>query len=68
MLKPMALAEVRNQTGVDMTYEQATEIVSPVNQRSVKQQAVALSQLTWRNTPDHWLRLQAALVILSHKA
>jgi hypothetical protein len=66
-MKPMKLAEVRKHTGRALTYAEAVKLANPVDP-FLRNMAVALSLHSWNNTPQDWLRLEAALVILHHKA
>jgi|GEM_PF-5754578 len=62
-MKRMKLKDVENYTGVtNMTVEAARKFASPGF--GCAQQALALSMMTWRNTPEDWLRLQACLTFL----
>jgi len=66
-MKPMKLADVLKHTGRRLTYEQAVKLANP-GDRFLRNMAVALSLHSWDNTAQDWLRLEAALVILDHKA
>jgi hypothetical protein len=65
-MQPMKLADVRKHTGRKLTYAEAMKIANP-GDRFLRNMAVALSLHAWNNTPEDWLRLEAALVILRHK-
>ena len=65
-MKPMKLAEVRKHTGRRLTYAEAIKLANP-GDPFLCNMAVALSLHSWNNTPQDWLRLEAALVILHHK-
>jgi hypothetical protein len=65
-MKPMKLADVRMHTGRLLTYADAIKLASP-GDPFLRNMAVALSLHSWNNTPQDWLRLEAALVILHHK-
>ena len=65
-MKPMKLADVRKHTGRQLTYEEAIKLANP-GDPFLRNMAVALSLHTWNNTPQDWLRLEAALVILHHR-
>ena len=64
-MKPMKLAEVRKHTGRQLTYAEAVKLA---NHRDpfLRNMAIALSLHSWNNSPQDWLRLEAALVILDH--
>jgi hypothetical protein len=64
-MKPMKLADVRKHTGRELTYAEAVKLVNPGP--FLRNMAVALSLHTWNNTPQDWLRLEAALVIIHHR-
>jgi hypothetical protein len=66
-MKPMNLAEVRKHTGRRLTYAEAVKLANP-GDPFLRNMANALSLHSWSNTPEDWLRLEAALVILRHKA
>src|ERR1700731_2310811 len=65
-MNPLTLAEVRKHTGRQLTYAEAITLANPGGP-FLRNMAVALSLHTWNNTARHWLRLEAALVILHHK-
>ena len=65
-MKPLKLADVRQHTGRQLTYEQAAKLTNP-GDPYLRNMAVALSLHSWNNTAQDWLRLEAALVILDHK-
>jgi hypothetical protein len=65
-MKPLTLAEVRKHTGGLLTYADAIKLARP-GDPFLRNMAVALSLHPWNNTPQDWLRLEAALVILRHK-
>ena len=65
-MKPLTLAEVRKHTGRQLTYADAIKLANP-GDPFLRNMAVALSLHAWNNTPQDWLRLEAALVILRHK-
>jgi hypothetical protein len=65
-MKPMKLADVREHTGRHLTYEEAVKLANP-GDPFLRNMAVALSLHSWNNTPQDWLRLEAALVIIHHK-
>jgi hypothetical protein len=62
-MKPMKLAEVRKHTGRELSYAQATKLANP-GDPFLRNMAIALSLHSWNNTPQDWLRLEAALVII----
>jgi hypothetical protein len=62
-MRPMKLADVRNHTGRQLTYEEAIKYANP-GDTFLRNMAVALSVHSWNNTSQDWLRLEAALVIL----
>lgn len=65
-MKAMKLRDVEDITHIrEMTYAEAIKISGPGF--GCKQQSIALSLMTWRNTREDWLRLQACLVILKHQ-
>ena len=66
-MRPMKLAEVRKHTGRQLTYAEAVELTNP-GDPFLRNMAIALSLHPWNNTPQDWLRLEAALVILHHKS
>jgi hypothetical protein len=66
-MKPMKLADVRKHTGRQLTYEEAIKLANP-GDPFLGNMAVALSIHSWNNTPQDWLRLEAALVILHRVA
>lgn len=62
-MKRMKLKAVEAITGVvNMTPEAARKLASPGF--GCAQQALALSMMTWKNTNEDWLRLQACLTHL----
>jgi hypothetical protein len=63
----MKLAEVRKHTGRRLTYVEAVKLANP-GDPFLRNMAVALSLQSWNNTPQNWLRLEAALVILHHRS
>ena len=65
-MNPMKLTDVRNHTGRTLTYAEAVKLANP-GDPFLRNMAVALSLHSWNNTPQDWLRLEAALVILRHK-
>ena len=65
-MRPLKLAEVRKQTGRQVTYAEAAKLANP-GDPFLRNMAVALSLHTWNNTAQDWLRLEAALVILQQK-
>jgi hypothetical protein len=66
-MKPLRLADVRKHTGRQLTYADAVKLANP-GDPFLHNMAIALSLHSWTNTPQEWLRLEAALVILDHKA
>ncbi len=66
-MRPMRLTEVRKRTGRTLTFAEAVKLANP-GDPVLRNIAVALSLHSWNNTPQDWLRLEAALVILRHKA
>jgi hypothetical protein len=66
-MKPIKLAEVRKHTGRRLTYAEAVKLANPGDPSFLRNMAVALSLHSWNNTPQDWLRLEAALVILHYK-
>ena len=62
----MKLADVRKHTGGQLTYAEAVKLANP-GDPFLRDMAVALWLHSWNNTPQDWLRLEAALVILHHK-
>ena len=65
-MKPMRLPDVRKHTGRTLTYAEAVKLANP-GDPFLRDMAVALWLHSWNNTPQDWLRLEAALVILHHK-
>jgi hypothetical protein len=65
-MKPMKLADVRKHTGSRLTYEEAIKLANP-GDPFLRNMAIALSLHPWNNTPQDWMRLEAALVILRHR-
>jgi len=65
-MKPIKLADVRKHTGRRLTYAEAVKLANP-GDPFLRNMAVARSLHSWNNTPQDWLRLEAALVILHHK-
>jgi hypothetical protein len=65
-MKPMKLADVRKRTGRQLTYAEAIKLANP-GDPFLRNMALALSLHTWNNSPQDWLRLEAALVIVHHK-
>lgn len=65
-MKLMRLADVRKHTGRQLTYAEAVRLANP-GDPFLRNMAVALSLHPWNNTPQDWLRLEAALVILRQK-
>ena len=65
-MNPMKLTDVRKHTGRTLTYAEAVKLANP-GDPFLRNMAVALSLHSWNNTPQDWLRLEAALVILRHK-
>ena len=65
-MRALQLSQVKAVTKQAMTYEQAVKYANP-GDPFLGNMAVALSLMTWQNTEQDWLRLQAALVILAHK-
>jgi len=65
-MKPMRLADVRKHTGGKLGYAEAVKLANP-GDPLLRSMAIALSLHTWNNTPQDWLRLEAALVIIHHK-
>ena len=51
-----------------MTIEEAHRLIGQQPGTCVRNMAIALTLLTWRNTPDDWQRLEAACVVLGRKA
>ena len=51
-----------------MTHDQARKLVGNQPETCVRNMALALSLLTWRNTADDWQRLEAACLVLGRKA
>jgi hypothetical protein len=47
-----------------MTRDEAKRIVGNQPQACIKAMAIALSLVTYRNTPDEWQRLEAAVIHL----
>jgi hypothetical protein len=64
-MKPMKLADVRQHTGRKLTYAEAVKLADP-GDPFLRNIAIALSLHSWKNTPQDWLRLEAALVIIHH--
>ena len=65
-MKPLKIAEVRKHTGRRLTYAEAIKLADPADP-FIRNMAIALSLHAWNNTPQDWLRLEAALVILHHR-
>jgi hypothetical protein len=65
-MKPMRLADVRQHTGQQLTYAGAVKLANP-GDPFLRNMAIALSLHSWNNTPQDWLRLEAALVIIHHR-
>lgn len=65
-MRAMKLVDVRKHTGRKLTYDEAIKLANP-GDPFLRNMAVALSLMTWRNTAMDWLRLEAALVILAAK-
>ena len=65
-MKLMKLADVRQHTGRQLTYEEAVKLANP-GDPFLRNMAIALSLHSWNNTSQDWLRLEAALVIIHHK-
>jgi hypothetical protein len=65
-MKPMELAEVRQHTGRKLTYAEAVKLANSADPFLLNM-AIALSLHSWNNTPQDWLRLEAALVIIHHR-
>jgi hypothetical protein len=65
-MRPMKLADVRKHTGTQLTYEEAVKLANP-GDPFLRNMAVALSLHSRNNTPQDWLRLEAAVVILRHR-
>jgi len=65
----MKLRDVQDITHVrDMTVDKASRFVSRNKPHEITHnQAVALSLMTWHNTREDWLRLQACLVLLRQR-
>jgi hypothetical protein len=65
----MKLRDVEDLTHIrEMTLDEAGRFVSRGQPRQItRNQALALSMVTWRNTREDWLRLQACLVILKSR-
>jgi hypothetical protein len=63
----MKLAEVRKHTGQKLTYAEAVKLADP-GDPFLGSMAVALSLHSWNNSLQDWLRLEAALVIIHHRA
>jgi hypothetical protein len=66
-MKPLTLTQVRKHTGRRLTYAEAIKLANP-GDPFLRNMAVALSLHSWNNTAQGWLRLEAALVIIRHKA
>jgi hypothetical protein len=67
-MKILKLRTVEDITHIrNMTLDEAKRFVSIGQGRQItRNQALALSLMTWHNTREDWLRLQACLVILRH--
>jgi hypothetical protein len=62
---PMKWRYVVERTGrATMSKEEARTLVSDAQPVILRNQALALSLMTWSNTAEDWLRLQACLVLL----
>jgi hypothetical protein len=61
-MRTMKLADVKAKTGVEMTPEEARKLASPV-EPFLSNMILALNLMTWLNTKDDWLRLQAGMVL-----
>jgi len=66
-MKPMKLTDVRKHAGRQLTYAEAVKLAN-LGDPFLRNIAVALSLHSWNNTPEDWLRLEAALVILHHRS
>ena len=66
-MRPMTLTEVRKRTGRTITFAEAVKLANP-GDPFLRNMALALSLHSWNNTPQDWLRLEAALVILRHRS
>jgi hypothetical protein len=66
IMHAMKLADVRQHTGRKLTYDEAIKLANP-GDPFLRNMAIALSLMTWRNTREDWLRLEAALVILHRR-
>lgn len=51
-----------------MTKDEARKIVGNQPTWAVQNMAMALSLMSWQNTPDDWRRMEAAVVSLGAKA
>jgi hypothetical protein len=65
-MTPLKLADVRKHTGRKLTYAEAVKLANP-GDPCLRNMALALSLHSWNNSPQDWLRLEAALVIIHHK-
>ena len=65
-MKPLKLAEVRKHTGRKLVYAEAIKLANPADP-FLRNMALALSHHAWNNTPQDWLRLEAALEIQHHR-
>jgi hypothetical protein len=65
----MKLRDVEDITHIrEMSVDEAYKFVSRGQGRQItRNQATALQLMTWRNTREDWLRLQACLVILKQR-
>lgn len=51
-----------------MTLGEARRLIGQQPETCVRNMAIALTLLTWRNTADDWRRLEAACLVLGRKA
>jgi hypothetical protein len=65
-MKPLKLADVRQHTRRRLTYAEAVKLANS-GDPFLRNMAIALSLHAWNNTPQDWLRLEAALVIIHHR-
>jgi hypothetical protein len=61
-MKTMTLAEVRAHTGRTLTVEEASKIANP-REPFLSNMILALNLMTWRNSAEDWLRLEAAMIV-----
>jgi hypothetical protein len=61
-MKTMTLTEVQAKTGRTLSYEEAKKLANP-HEPFLSNMILALNLMTWQNSAEDWLRLQAAMVV-----